>query len=155
MNKNTGMVAIMIIIIFMAGIGSAQSLNLTSSSSFKDHNFAITKFVVNGTVGTPKALDFATVEEPLIIIDKNQTIAVYLEQWGIDSSRLGVQLSISNGTGPGTVEYLMPLQRGWGSQIDEVTFGDLKIRVGLTEIFRGKTAEWAKFCITAIKMPKK
>jgi len=148
-------VAIMTIVIFMASAASAQGLDIKNSVGFKDHNFVITKFMVNGTVGTANALTFATVEEPLVIVAENQTIAVSLKEWGVDSSRSGVILAINNGTGPRSVEYLMPLQRGWGTQIGEVSFSSLKVQVGLMEAFRGKSAEYARFCVMVIKVPIK
>lgn len=154
MNRRMGILVTIMTIIFMASTTSAQTVNLTNNTSLKDHNFAIIRFMVNGTAGTLNAR-FATIEEPLIIIGDNQTVSISLREWGIDTCRNGVILTVSNDTGPGTTEYLMPLERGWGTQTDEVSFGNIKVQIGMTEIFRGRTKEYVKFCVVIIKLPKK
>lgn len=133
-----------------------KMVDLKNNTMFENHNVAIIKIMFNGTVGTPNAPNLATMEEPLVITNaRNQTITVYLKDWSIDSSRYGVLLNVSNGTGPGTVEYLMPLERGWDTQIDEVSFGNIKVQIGMTEMFRGRTKEYVKFCVVVIKLPTK
>lgn len=150
--KRIVIVAMVLLLSIIVAPAMAQRVDLNDSSTFENHNFAIIKMMFNGTVGTPNSTKLATIEEPLIIVSNNQTIFISLRDWGVDSSRLGVLLNISNNTG---ASYLMPLQRGWGTQVDEVILDDLRISVGLTEIFRGKSAEFAKFCVVVSKLPKR
>ncbi len=154
MRRSTRILTLLIIFILAIPAGA---VDLTSSESFKNYNFAIIKTMFNGTVGTSKALDFASMEEPLVITNAgNQTIAINIREWGIDTSRAGAIFSVSNGTGPGSMEYLIPLQRfGWGSQINEVSFKNIKVQVGMTEIFRGRTKEFVKLCVVVRKPPAK
>ena len=128
----------------MAGTVSAQTIDLDNSTSFTNYNFAIAEQIFNNTPG--QSLTLATPAEPLTITNGNQTIAISLAEWG-DDSRYGVIVNMSNGS----YSALVPLERGWGTGIDEKTFGNLKIQIGLMEIFRGKNIEFAKLGIYITK----
>lgn len=131
--------------VLIANVTNAQTLDLKNSPTFTNYNFAIVEQVFNNTPGKTSAL--ATPAEPILIATDNETIAVSLAEWG-DDSRFGVIVKISNGSH----SALMPLERGWGTQVDERIIGKLKIRVGLMEIFRGRNIEFTRLGIFITKI---
>lgn len=151
MNKKTGITALLVFFTLAITVpAEAKTINFDNGQTYGNYRISIIEMMFNGTTGTPNALSFASADEPLSIINAgNRTITVNIIDWGIDSSRSGVLLEISNGS----TKYLMPLERGWGSQIDDVSFGNINIQIGMTEIFRGRPKEFVKLCVVIRKLP--
>lgn len=145
MKRKSGIwIAVLAAAVMMVNIAGAQSLNLTEQTSFKDHNFLIVEQRFNNAPS--ESLTPATRDEPLTIIEENQTVAITLAEWG-DDSRYGVIIKLSNGS----YGELLPLERGWGTAVDEKTFGNIKIQVGLMEIFRGRNIEFVRLGVFITK----
>lgn len=146
MKKNCTLKLCLIIVsaVIMAGTVNAQTIDLENSVSFKDHNFLIVEQRFNNTPN--KTLALATPDEPLFLAINNETIAISLAEWG-DDSRYGVIVKISNRS----YGVLMPLERGWGTQVDERTIGNLTFHIGLIEIFRGRNVEFARLGVFITK----
>lgn len=130
----------MAVVVLMVDATSAQVVNLENSTSFADHNFVFVEQRFNNTPN--KILELATPDEPFFVTTKNETLVISLAEWG-DDSRYGVIVKISNGS----YSALMPLERGWGTQVDEKVVGDLKIQIGLMEVFRGRNIEFVRIGI--------
>lgn len=146
MNKDCTLKLCLVIasMVIMTVTVSAQTIDLENSTSFAKYNFAIVEQTFNNMPGKISAV--ATPDEPLTIARKGKTVVISLAEWG-DDSRYGLIVKISNGS----YSMLMPLERGWGTQVDERTIGGLKIQIGLMEIFRGKNMEFAKLGIFIAK----
>lgn len=130
--------------VLMISAASAQAVDLENSVSFKDHNFLIVEQRFNNTPN--KILALATPDEPLFVATKNETVVISLAEWG-DDSRYGVIIKISNGS----YNVSVPLERGWGTQVDEKVIGNLKVQIGLMEVFRGRNTEFVRLGIFITK----
>lgn len=144
MKRNMRVFIAVLTAVLMMNVASAQTIELDNSTSFANYNFAIAEQIFNNTPGQLSAATISS--DPLMITEKNQTIAVSLTEWG-DDSRYGVIIKISNGS----YSALVPLERGWGTQVNEIIIGNLKITVGLMDIYRGKNMEFAKLGIFITK----
>lgn len=134
----------MSVVVLMISAASAQAIDLESSTSFAKYNFEIVEQNFNNTPGQSSAP--ATPDEPLLITTRNETIVISLAEWG-DDSRYGVIIKISNDS----YSVLMPLERGWGTQVDEKVVGGLKVQIGLMEIFRGRNMEFVRLGVFVTK----
>lgn len=134
----------MAMVVLMVSAANAQAIDLEKSVSFKDHNFFIAEQIFNNTPNKISVL--ATLDEPLFIATKNETVAISLEEWGGDS-RYGVIIKISNSS----YNVSVSLERGWGTQVDEKVIGNLRVQISLMEIFRGRNMEYARIGIFITK----